>query len=356
MDAETAVQEQPQATEPQAPEPTQAPAPDPYDFGEPRTDAEANMPADDAPPVTPDVHEEPPAQAAPKPERAATDTQAEVDAGLVREATDYGYSEAAAQVLAERGLLERELVPHRRKALEAVRQQQAQPQPPAQEVPPPQPETKPYKFDRQSLLDKGFDPELVDEWEAMNKAHEAEAAASKALLEELKSAKQREEQYRQAEQQQQFASWVDGQFKSLGADWEPVFGKGTVSDIDRAGQEYKARVAVIRAFDDLTEVYQKRVQSGEMKALPPRETIFQRALNLEHADRFQQQIETKARQQARTLARDEQGRFVAPPTHRESSNGLTPTQRAMQAVEEQRLAAGMPPSLTPQDLQDDMVP
>lgn len=177
---------------------------------------------------------------------------------------------------------------------------QARPQPPAQADAAPEkwvPEMDPERFD----------PDFMKVMESMNDHYASKLNSLNQKLASLEETKARfDEMDRQRETERQ-TEWFDNGINTLGGEWEQVFGKGTVRDIDRNSEQFRNRVTLIRAHNALSEAY--RLQGAN---IPP-EQVLARAARAEFGDKFHSAVT----QNISTQLKDRQRQFTLRPTHRD---------------------------------------
>lgn len=164
-------------------------------------------------------------------------------------------------------------------------------------------------------LDERFDPAL----HAMAKNLKGMAEQINSAFDELEQrteltnsqAGKLTEWVQQREQEafyDRFDSWVN----SLGADWEPVFGKGGRKDVASNQAAVEARGQVLNEMLIYAAGYRQANPTGQ---IPDERELFQRAVRALHGDKTEKMAAQKVTQQLRDRR---SGQFTTRPTQRQS--------------------------------------
>jgi hypothetical protein len=158
--------------------------------------------------------------------------------------------------------------------------------------------------------DDTFNLELGDDYtddfkDKMQKMNEFYASKLKSVRDELSTARQELNRIQGMEYVREF----DASIKSLGDDWQDVFGKGSGQKLDPKGSQYKNRV---KLDEEMSIIALGRKQMGK----PPlnKAELFQRALQSAFSDKIKS-METAKMQKA---LKDRSRRSASRPTHRQT--------------------------------------
>jgi hypothetical protein len=158
--------------------------------------------------------------------------------------------------------------------------------------------------------DDTFKLELGDDYtddfkDKMQKMNEFYASKLKSVRDELSTARQELNRIQGMEYVREF----DASIKSLGDDWQDVFGKGSGQKLDPKGSQYKNRV---KLDEEMSIIALGRKQMGK----PPlnKAELFQRALQSAFSDKIKS-IETAKMQKA---LKDRSRRSASRPTNRQT--------------------------------------
>ena len=277
--------------------------------------ADAQIPAENTGGLTP---EERPAEAEAADEQNSGGEQA-VDPALLAQAKEHGFSEADAKALGPQGLAAVVAAVDRR--MSALGQQvldaQTQPAKPAVEgqAAPAPAATPPAQAAPAQLPPEGFKWELpAEEFDDrllgnLNKFDQHVSSQFKAVQGVLDGLMAVERQRQQAVLEQKF----DAQLDKLGAEWEPVYGKGAIED--KNSEAFKARAAVWSEMRAMAAGYQ-----AHNIPVPPFEQLITRAARALHGDKAQAKVGEGVRKSIASTLDKRRGAMMPRPSHRTPSN------------------------------------
>jgi hypothetical protein len=288
---------------------------------EPQPTAEATTPetaagdegaTEPAPVQEPEAKKEPEAQE-PEPEA----TEPEFDDTLLREAREWGFTDADAKAFEHPDKLRAAMTALDRKVVASLQTPSAPQQPTAQV--PPSPQTAPrevpppeFKF---QLDPENFDEALIGQLNAMNTHYQQHVTNMQQALGFLANEFQRETGLGKVQR-------FDGYVSSLGDEYESLVGKGTVEEIDPNSTAFVNRNRVFLAMDALRNGY---LQNN--RPVPGERELFRRALRMEMGD----QLASIERKKLNGEVQRKRKQVVHRPTQRKSKAG-TPLQAAVEDV------------------------
>lgn len=213
-----------------------------------------------------------------------------IDDSLREAARAFGYSDdelaeySSDKLQAEIARLDRRVLQAlQRHQPESERQQAAPPQPPQQQQQAPQ---QPQQIDWKALEDE-YDAGIVKPMRAMYDR-----------LEQMQTALQAYEQMAYAQQSDSFTRWFDGAISELGEEFLPVFGKGTINDLNPSSSEYRNRGTAENAF----------IQFREIDAHSSDDALLRRAVAAAFPEVQQQAAQKKLAQELKQRQRQTIGR------------------------------------------------
>lgn len=155
-------------------------------------------------------------------------------------------------------------------------------------------------------LGEGWDDESKQALNQLNDHYAHQAYQQNRREQFLENAVTQMVEFVVGQQQNQTVQQYDDWFNGLGAEWKPVFGEGTRSELNPQGAEYRDRSRLVQAAEALKQGY---ISAGFSP--PPQKTLLKKALNAEFGERSTKIV----RQQLQDQVKHRRTQTISRPTN-----------------------------------------